>query len=247
MSKKTRWILFGLAIVVFFVLSYLTIVFALGYKYDFSERAFVRMGSFRMVANTCADVTINGKPAGGTSFLGNTFSKTRLLPRTYAVSLDKEDYHPWQKKITVSGGLFTDFPKVVLVPLELPLEQVATGSFGFQMLDDKIRETKGKLLSFDDHDITIVWTSDTDYQPFHREGDTELLIHLPQKINDVQWYKDHDHIFVSTGGVLYFYEIDRRGGLNPYELSKLTGPFFYDSDTLTLLLNKQLVKYKVNF
>ena len=78
------------------------------------------------------------------------------------MSLDKEDYHPWQKDHRFRG-LFTDFPKVVLVPLELPLEQVATGSFGFQMLDDKIRETKGKLLSFDDHDITIVWTSDTDY------------------------------------------------------------------------------------
>lgn len=230
MSKKTRWILFLLAIGLFIALSYVTVVFALGYKYDFSARSFVRMGSFRIVANTGADVTINGKPAGSTSFLGSTFSKTRLLPRIYTVNVQKEGYHPWQKKITVSAGLFTDFPKVMLVPTELPTEFVATESLGFQMIDEKIRETKGKLLSFNDHDITIEWTSDTDYQPFYREGDTELLVHLPQKIDDVQWYKDHDHIFVSTAGELYFYEIDKRGGLNSYALSKLVGPFYYDSD-----------------
>ena len=230
MSKKTRWILFGLAIVVFLVLSYLTIVFALGYKYDFSARSFVRMGSFRIVANTGADVMINGKLAGGTSFLGSTFSKTRLLPRNYAVSLKKNGYHPWQKSFAVSAGLFTDFPKVILVPVDIPVESVATDSFGFQMIDEKIRETKGKLLTFDEYEIWIEWTGDTDYQPFHRTGDQELLVRLPQKIDDVQWYKDHDHIFVSTAGKLWFLEIDKRGGINSYEFSKLSGPFYYDSE-----------------
>src|SRR3990167_9933507 len=97
MSKKTRWVLFCIAVVIFFVASYMTVVYALGYRYDFVNHAFVSTGSLRIIANTEAEVYVNGKLSGKTSFLGDSFSQGRLLPRVYTVRLEREGFHAWQK------------------------------------------------------------------------------------------------------------------------------------------------------
>ncbi len=223
------------------------VVFSLGYKYDFVNRTFVSTGSFRVIANTDADVYINDKLSGKTSFLGNSFSKGKLLPRSYSVRLERDGYFTWQKNIPVVASLFTDIPKIVLFPTEQIFEQVSTSSFGFPLADSNVRSTKGKLLTFDDHEITIEWLDNTDYQPFKEAGDVEILLRLPSVIDDVQWYKDHDHIFVAAGGILYFYEIDKRGGLNSYQLSTLKSPFYYDADenAIYLMENGEIVKMKL--
>lgn len=234
MSKRTRWILFFISVFLFVVLSYVTVVFALGYQYDFIARDFVRMGSFRVVTNTGADVYLNGKLTGDTSFLNNSFSKGRLLPRSYTVRIEKKGYHTWSKNIPVVAGYFTDIPKIVLLPLELESEIVPSGSFGFPVVDEvavRERAVKGKLLTFDDHAITVEWTDGTGDQPYHQVGDVDQIALFPQKIDDVQWYKDREHIIVSTGGILLFLEIDDRGGINTYQLTANTGPFWYDKDS----------------
>ena len=247
MSKKTRWILFFIAAAAFIVISYAVVVFALGYKYDFAERKFVRMGSFRVIANTSADVYLNGKLAGDTSFISNEFSKGRLLSRTYTVRLQKDGYHKWEKKVPVIAGLFTDFPKIVLLPEKFETEKVATESFGFPMEDSNIRVTKDKSLAFDAHTISIEWLDNTDYQPFHNVGDFETPIGFPGGIDDVQWYRDREHLLVSSGGFLWFTEIDHRGGLNTWQLTPLSGPFLYDEgdNAVYKLENKQLLRFKL--
>lgn len=247
MSKRIRWVLFYSAVVIFLILSYVMVVFALGYQYDFVANRFVRMGSLRVVTNTSAQVYINNKLEGGTSFLSNNFSKGRLLPRIYTSRIEKDGYHTWEKKITVVAGYFTDFPKIVLLPLDITEEPAATSSFGFPMETDTIRETKGKILTFTDHEISIDWTDNMDYQPYHQSGDHELITRIPQKITDVEWYKDRDHIFVAAGGILYFMEIDKRGGLNSYEITTLQSPFVYDADSNSIykLSAGQVVRIKL--
>lgn len=249
MSHKTRWIMFGIAVVVFVITSYTMVVYALGYKYDFTERQFVQTGSFRVVANTGAEVFINGRLNGTTSFLGNSFSKGRLLPRTYTVRLQREGYYPWQKNVIVEAGFFTDFPKVVLLPTEFVTEVVPSISFGFPMPDSNVRPNKNKSLAFDEHTVSIEWLSDTDEQPFHRAGDFETVFGVPTRIDDVQWYRDHEHLLLSTAGKLYFYEIDVRGGLNRFELTTLEdGQFYYDRDENAIykIDQGQIVKLKLS-
>ena len=238
MSKSTRWILFYFAVIVFLALSYGVVVHALGYKYDIVQRTFVQTGSFRVVVNAGASVYINDALAGSTSFLGKDFSKGRLLPRVYSVKLERDGYYPYQKNISVVAGLFTDMPKVVLLPMDLRQEKIATESFGFPITDSKVRVDKERVLTFDEHEISVEWTGDTDYQPFHKTGDTEVILRLSNIISDVQWYRDHDHILVSSGGILSFYEIDKRGGINAYEISSINGPFYYDPDENSVYLMK---------
>ena len=242
--------MFFAAIAIFLALSYVMVVFALGYQYDFTAWKFVQTGSLRVVANTGAKVYLNNALVGNTSFLGNTYSKGRLLPRTYVVRLTRAGYHPWEKKIAVVAGLFADFPKIVLLPNELSSEQVVSSSFGFPTEESiaypRIRTTNGKSLSFDEHSITVTWLDNTDYQPFHQTGNQELIARLPQKIDDIQWYKDREHLFILSNNILYFMEIDKCGGLNSYELTTLKGQFFYseDDDAIYKMDGNQIVKLK---
>lgn len=247
MSKKTRGILFFIAVILFLAVSYVTVVYALGYQYDFIKHDFVRMGSFRVTTNTSADVYINEKLAGNTSFLNNSYAKGRLLPRTYTVRIEKKDYHVWTKNIPVVAGFFTDVPKILLLPMELTTEVISSSSIGFPMQDDTIRETKGRSLEFDQHKITVTWTDNTDFQPYHQTGDTEQIALLTQKIDDVQWYKDREHIIVSSSGLLSLMEIDNRGGVNSYPLATISGPFWYDKDenAIYAIENKEPVKIKL--
>ena len=44
----------------------------------------------------------------------------------------------------------------------------------------------------------------------------------------MQWYKDSSHLIVSSGSILKFVEIDKRGGVNINDISAISGPFYYD-------------------
>jgi len=228
MTRKTRWVLFCIAVCIFVALSYIMVMFSLGYKYDFSTWRFVRTGSLQVIGNTSATVYLDGISIGGTSFLGNALYVGRLLPHSYRVRLMRDGFRPWDKSVSIGAGLFSDFPKIVLIPDLLTEELVASASFAEIT---PISDPKDRIVTFENNEVRVTWLADTNYQPFHREGDTEIVEILPQKIDDVQWYKDHNHLFVQSGGILSFVEIDTRGGITSYPLASFTGPFLYDEDT----------------
>lgn len=278
MKRKTRRVLFYLSILLFLILGLPVVLFALGYKYDFVQNKFFKTGSFVVGANVRADVYINDELAGTTSFLTRTFSKSRLLPRTYSVRLQNGQYQSWQKLISVEAGFFSSFPRIVLIPQELNEETIASSSLSGitsvkfdsqkktavvsnerQMetiyLENGRRElsksppkitpsllpAKGtanlvkspdgeKNAWSNDHEIWVSWLKDTNYQSYRKTGEAELITRLSQKISDVQWYKDSDHLVADVGGILKFIEIDTRDGLNIFDISTVSGPFYYDKD-----------------
>lgn len=67
-------------------------------------------------ANTSADVLINNKLMTSTSLLGNSASVGGLLPATYTLSVQKEGWSSWQKKVTITAGFVEDFNHVMLLP-----------------------------------------------------------------------------------------------------------------------------------
>jgi len=127
MRRQTRRGFFFVSLLIFIVLSLLTVLYALGYKYDFVQNKFLKTGSFEISASTDAQVYINDELAGATSFLGTSFSKSRLLPRTYTIRVQNNKYQPWQKLVNVEAGVFADFPRVVLVP-QAPVEDAIASS-----------------------------------------------------------------------------------------------------------------------
>ncbi len=276
MRRGTRRGFFFISLLIFIILSWLTVFYALGYKYDFVQNQFLKTGSFEISANIDAQIYINDELAGATSFLGKSFSKSRLLPRTYTVRVQNDKYQPWQKLVDVEAGIFSDFPRVVLVPQDPTEDTIASSSLkgGITLIQfdseqgtvavsnglqvETISLGNGQRVSlrpfirltpkpapslaanllgatlpvgnsetdflqspdgdkgvwFNNREVWVKWLKDTNYQPARKAGNTELVARFPQKITDVQWYKDSDHLIASVGGLLEFIEIDNRGGVN---------------------------------
>ena len=116
MTRTTRRILFYCAIALFVGVSYVVLIYAQGYQYSFSEQKFIRSGALYVNVNTSASVFINGKLKTSTSLLGNSASVGGLLPATYTVSVQKEGWSTWQKKVTIIAGFVEDFNHVMLLP-----------------------------------------------------------------------------------------------------------------------------------
>lgn len=116
MTRSTRRLLFYCAVVIFLGVSYLVILYAQGYQYDFASGQFTRSGAIYLKANTSAEVYLNNKPVGNTSLLTNSGSVSGLLPGKYTIAVEKQGYFQWQKKIAVEAGLVDDFPHVMILP-----------------------------------------------------------------------------------------------------------------------------------
>jgi hypothetical protein len=115
MKKRTRRILFWLAVVMFASASWVAIRYAQGYAYDFSAGQFVRTGAVAVTVSTDATLTVDGRVVGGTSFLSKRVSKDRLLPGTYELGITRDGYSSWRKSALVEEGKLTDFPDVLLL------------------------------------------------------------------------------------------------------------------------------------
>lgn len=134
MRKRTRRILFWLAVLVFGFASWVAVKYAQGYVYDWLSNAFVHTGAVAVTVNTNATLFVNDQKAGATSFLGNRVGKERLIPGTYTVRVARENYSSWQKTVVVQEGLLTDFPHVLILPTsadaQTELKQEASTSLG---------------------------------------------------------------------------------------------------------------------
>ncbi|OGN12467.1 MAG: hypothetical protein A3C71_01700 [Candidatus Yanofskybacteria bacterium RIFCSPHIGHO2_02_FULL_43_15c] len=114
MTRKQRRILFAWAFVFFILLSAVVLSLAFGFRYDFEHNRLVKTGSIVLKPNTEAQIFIDGKLEGETSFLKGTFFKKRLLPGIYLVSIKKEKFSPWEKEVEVKEGLVSNLSRVVL-------------------------------------------------------------------------------------------------------------------------------------
>lgn len=108
--------LFYSAMAVFLVLSYIIILYAQGYKYNFSENRFFRTGAVYLKTNTSADVFLDDKLLGNTSFFNNSYHLEGLLPGRYTIRTQKNDHSTWQKSVTVDEGFVSEFSKILLLP-----------------------------------------------------------------------------------------------------------------------------------
>lgn len=123
MTKKTKRLFFYTAVAVFLILSYVVMLYAQGYKYSFSEGTFQRTGAISLKVNTGAKVFLDDEVQGDTSFFSSAYSIDRLLPGNYTLSIHKDGYSPWQKKVTVEGGFLVDFPEILILPEDGEEEQ----------------------------------------------------------------------------------------------------------------------------
>lgn len=127
MQKSFRRKLFYLAVTIFIFLSIGVLAMAFGVTYDFTNNQLIKTGSLDLQANVDAQIFLEGKLIGGTSLLGNSFSKRNLLPGLYRLGVKQDGFNSWQKEVEIKVGLVTDFARVLLVA-EKPLEEMVRSS-----------------------------------------------------------------------------------------------------------------------
>src|SRR3989344_3291087 len=137
MTKNTKRLFFYVAVAVFLILSCIVILYAQGYKYSFSGGRFQRTGAISMKVNVGAKIFLNDEVQGDTSFFGSSYSIDRLLPGNYKLTVKKDGYSSWQKKVTVEGGFVTDFPEIMILPEDGEEEQKL-----FEEVDTLFKELK---------------------------------------------------------------------------------------------------------
>ncbi len=284
MTKRTKRILFYSAVAIFALLSYVVILYAQGYKYSFSEAEFFRTGSIYVKVNEDAKVYLDGKFLNSTSFFGNSYTISGLLPKQYTVRLERDDFSSWQKKVVVEEGLVNDYSRILLLPasgeakenLRVEIKDILyptpkptptpspsvkptpkpspsktptpspvsvepfyikngvlfknmdngeTERLAYLVAGFAVSPDSKKLAWWNESELWVIWISDTDYQPYHKAGDKEMIMKFSSKIKKAAWFRDSDHVVVDSGpstnsgqAGYKVLEIDKRGGLNLIEI-----------------------------
>lgn len=281
MKRRTRRIMVLVAFLVFIGATYIAIMYATGYRYNFSEHVFVQTGAVSLTANTDAKVFLNDKLVGSTSFIGSSYSINRLLPGQYKIRLIRDGYSTWQKTVTVEQGRLADYPHVLLLStaeeesqkliteivkkaetdeknnlifIEPPIlsspsarkpgvSPTPTASASFEgpvvlqkgilshvennqrggKIADKVlgyalNNDRNAVAWWTSREIWIMWLNETNYQPFHKAYDQELITRFTIPIEKVIWYPDQDHVVVEASKSYRIFEIDTRGGINNIKL-----------------------------
>lgn len=129
---KIRTILFIVTILVIGIPGYFASLYARGYRYNSSEKKFTPSGLLIIKSNPdTAEIYINGKPRGATN------AKISLAPGTYDVSIKKEGYHDWNKRLTiekevvteVDGTLFKTAPSLSATTFDSALKPLPSDDF----------------------------------------------------------------------------------------------------------------------
>lgn len=133
MSKLTKNTIFWMALSIFIVASPVVVLYAMGYVFDSDNLTLVRTGSLRFVTNTPSNIKINSVEVGRTSFFNtsfqNSFGLSRVKPGHIKVEIKSDSGNIWQKNIILQSAEFMDFPKIVIPPLSVEQEFVASLSF----------------------------------------------------------------------------------------------------------------------
>lgn len=105
---------------------------------------------------------------------------------------------------SLRGAMLTDFGQVASGSI------LSTDVAGFAIADDNSR-----ILWWTPHDLWVMWTRSTDYQPYRQDREQLIIAHWSAPILGAAWFRDRDHIIVDLGSAGYrVVETDTRGGLN---------------------------------
>lgn len=121
MTKTTRRILFYGLVAVFILTTPPTILYAMGYSFDWQKYALVQTGGLYLKSiPSGAQIAISGKNENTTPRL-----VSRLRPGPYEITISKNDFYPWQKTLEVLPELVTEARNITLFPRQMQKELLA--------------------------------------------------------------------------------------------------------------------------
>lgn len=203
MSKRTRSYLFYAFVLLFIVITAYTIIYASGYKLNFSNFKLQKTGMLNIDTKPDgAIVLLDGKPAE--SIFKKIFqdkqlySKTplklkNLLPGEYEVAIKLDGYWDWQKKLSIKPGITTYIEDVILFKKDLPL---------------LLHQDEIQIFPSSNKQKVLVSTRDGNfiYDLASNEGSAAGAL-TPENISSAYWSQDDKKILVNNK---WLYEISDR-------------------------------------
>ncbi|HLD27894.1 MAG TPA: PEGA domain-containing protein [Patescibacteria group bacterium] len=126
MNVRSRRFLTLAFVLIFLVASPVVILHTLGYKYNFQKNRLEKTGIFFIKSYPKnADIYLDGQPTKKQT----PNRLTRLLPKTYNVSIGQEGYFSWSKDLPVSSQKTTFIENISLFKSEFDFSQKLAGEF----------------------------------------------------------------------------------------------------------------------
>ena len=119
MGKRSKNLILIGSFISFFILSYLIVLYAFGYQFDFKNLKWIETGGILVKANLDGvKVYIDGQLKGKTSFLSNTFVEKNLLPGKYELEFQKEGFSILNKIVEIKSGEASQLANLYLTEVE---------------------------------------------------------------------------------------------------------------------------------
>lgn len=197
MKHTLRRLLFWFFIVLFFVIASSILLYAFGYRFNFTRNIFVYTGSVTIKSNPqTVDIRVDGQtiPPAHLGLLNNSIHIPGLTPGEHFVEVSAPGYRPWSKKAVVQSGLSTEFWNVLLTQEKPPLHTLSDTLYTKRMFPSPnenliaIAKQQGKELTVDTFDVA----SEQVVQVF-----SALDTVFPQtKDENIEWSADNQRLLI---------------------------------------------------
>lgn len=117
-KTRRRILLYGLA-ALFVIAAPFVIFYSIGMFVDIKSRTLTPTGGIFVKTNvTGANIFLNNALAKENSFLSRGALINDITQGDYLLRVEKKNYQPWQKKISVTNGTVSEYRNVFLIPKE---------------------------------------------------------------------------------------------------------------------------------
>ena len=254
MKLKNRFLLIGLGLIIFLLVTPLLILFARGFKYDFEHGHLVKTGTLVVETQPSrAQVIIDGKLQKSLTPESFRF----LMPQDYTITIKKDNYQDWTKRLSVKPQLVTwtnlnrDFialfykqPKFIntitssvasLSSDKKELVFIESEKIGALNLEKDRKELLGDATNLDvTLDFPLAWTNGKKIYGFFKDFSASNLNLKTNQITSAT--TNGTHTLIQVNNSLYHLI-----GATPHLLSNVKS-YILDGDYAWYIRNNELIK-----
>lgn len=197
------------------------IMYSQGYRLDLSQRKFIKTGGIYIKAYPQnVSVSIDGKYKNITSSFTRDLLIQNILPETHEISVKKDGYISWSKKLPVEETKVAEAKFIILFPSEEP----------FSTIKDNVEN-----FSFYGQNKFLLSTTDQDIISYDIASKQETEIASKLNFADVIFSEDNNTAVIKTkAGLYYLLNLKNAGSTQIKNISKNATDLAYSSNTNSL-------------
>ncbi len=189
MNKKTRFLLFLFFLVLYLVVAPILVIYSLGYKLDWRNWEIVSTGGMDLaIWPIGATILVDNRPAKTTNFLFNEVFLHDLNPKFYNISVSKDGYFDWQKKLQVKDREVTRVNNITLIKKQIPFFSIKDNVSDFIVSPDN----KKIVLEISKNDSGSFELMDL------KSKQTVQSLTVASKTNEISWAEDSQNFLIQN-------------------------------------------------